>query len=164
MTPIRILVRGVNWLGDAVMSTPALLRLRQRHPAAFIALLTPSKLAELWQGHPALTRALLALCSRQETPADWFVAGQAMQRVLLRAAAGGLAASFFSQAVEVPTVRARLRETLGELGWPQLLFRLGYGRPVRPTPRRPVELVLRSLASAAPPQAAIVRPAAGVGF
>jgi hypothetical protein len=107
------------------------------------------------------TRALLALCSRQETPADWFVAGQAMQRVLLRAAAKGLSASFFSQAVEVPAVRARLRETLGELGWPQLLFRLGYGRPVRPTPRRPVELVLRSMTSAAPAQA-LMRPAAEV--
>ncbi len=105
------------------------------------------------------TRALLALCSRQETPADWFVAGQAMQRVLLRAAARGLSASFFSQAVEVPSVRARLREALGELGWPQLLFRLGYGRPVRPTPRRPVELVLRSMTSAAPSQA-IMRPMA----
>jgi len=28
----RILVRGVNWLGDAVMTTPALLRLRQALP------------------------------------------------------------------------------------------------------------------------------------
>ncbi len=106
------------------------------------------------------TRALLALCSRQETPVDWFVAGQAVQRVLLRAAAQGLSASFFGQAVEVAPVRARLREALGELGWPQLLFRLGYGRPVRPTPRRPVELVLRSMTSAAQPQA-IVWPAAG---
>jgi len=105
------------------------------------------------------TRALLALCSRQDTPADWFLAGQAMQRVLLRAAAKGLSASFFGQAVEVPSVRTRLRETLGELGWPQLLFRLGYGRPVRPTPRRPVDLVLRSMSSAAPSQA-IVRPMA----
>lgn len=105
------------------------------------------------------TRALVALCSRQETPADWFVAGQAMQRVLLRAAAKGLSASFFSQTVEVPSVRARLREALGEVGWPQLLFRLGYGRPLRATPRRPVELVLRSMASAATSQA-IVRPMA----
>jgi hypothetical protein len=106
--------------------------------------------------HDALnTRALLVLCSRQETPADWLVAGQAMQRVLLRAAAQGLSASFFSQAVEVPSVRARLRETLGELGWPQLLFRLGYGRPIRPTPRRPVGLVLRSMSSTAPTQAIV---------
>ena len=50
----RILIRGVNWLGDAVMTTPALLRLRQSHPAARITLLTHSKLAGLWQGHPAI--------------------------------------------------------------------------------------------------------------
>jgi heptosyltransferase-2 len=30
--PENILVRGVNWLGDAVMTTPALLRLREAHP------------------------------------------------------------------------------------------------------------------------------------
>ena len=35
--PDRILVRGVNWLGDAVMTTPALQRLRQALPGAHIA-------------------------------------------------------------------------------------------------------------------------------
>jgi lipopolysaccharide heptosyltransferase II len=47
----RILVRGVNWLGDAVMTTPALQRLREAHPKAHIALLTPSKLEGLWKLH-----------------------------------------------------------------------------------------------------------------
>jgi heptosyltransferase II len=50
----RILVRGVNWLGDAVMTTPALLRLRERFPASHIALLGPDKLQDLWAGHPAV--------------------------------------------------------------------------------------------------------------
>lgn len=50
----RILVRGVNWLGDAVMTTPALLRLREAKPDAFIALLTPAKLADLWRHHLAV--------------------------------------------------------------------------------------------------------------
>ncbi|MBE7499372.1 MAG: glycosyltransferase family 9 protein [Verrucomicrobiales bacterium] len=54
LTPQRLIVRGVNWLGDAVMSTPALLRLRERFPHAQIALLTPSKLADLWRQHPAV--------------------------------------------------------------------------------------------------------------
>jgi heptosyltransferase II len=56
--PGRLLVRGVNWLGDAVMTTPALLCLRARFPAAEITLLTHAKLAELWQGHPALNRII----------------------------------------------------------------------------------------------------------
>ena len=53
-SPRRILVRGVNWLGDAVMTTPALLRLREKFPAAHIALLTPQKLHDLWLHHPAV--------------------------------------------------------------------------------------------------------------
>src|ERR1043166_2278068 len=54
LQPRRILVRGVNWLGDAVMTTPALLRLREHFPAALIALLTPEKLPGLWLQHPAI--------------------------------------------------------------------------------------------------------------
>ena len=50
--PDRILVRGLNWLGDAVMSTPALLRLREQFPRARITLLTPEKLRDLWLAGP----------------------------------------------------------------------------------------------------------------
>jgi lipopolysaccharide heptosyltransferase II len=48
----NILVRSVNWLGDAIMSTPALMRLRQARPTARITLLSPEKLAGLWEGQP----------------------------------------------------------------------------------------------------------------
>jgi heptosyltransferase II len=54
----RILVRGVNWLGDAVMTTPALLRLREANPAAHITLLAHEKLADLWTNHPAVDAVL----------------------------------------------------------------------------------------------------------
>ena len=54
----RILVRGVNWLGDAVMTTPALQRLREAHPRAHLALLTPAKLAGLWTHHPDVDQVL----------------------------------------------------------------------------------------------------------
>jgi heptosyltransferase-2 len=54
----RILIRGTNWLGDAVMTTPALLRLREKFPAAHIALLTPEKLHELWLNHPAVDETI----------------------------------------------------------------------------------------------------------
>lgn len=52
--PRRLLVRGVNWLGDAVMTTPALQRLREALPGTRITLLTHEKLEALWQGHPSL--------------------------------------------------------------------------------------------------------------
>lgn len=52
--PKKILIRGVNWLGDAVMATPALMRLREKFPEAQITLLTPEKLTDLWKNHPAI--------------------------------------------------------------------------------------------------------------
>ena len=56
--PRGILVRGVNWLGDAVMTTPALRRLRERFPESYIAILTPEKLEELWLNHPAVNEVI----------------------------------------------------------------------------------------------------------
>lgn len=50
--PRRILVRGTNWLGDAVMTMPALLRLREYFPDAHITLLCPEKLSDLWRVAP----------------------------------------------------------------------------------------------------------------
>lgn len=58
LEPVNLLVRGVNWLGDAVMSTPALQRLRERFPRARLTLLTSAKLADLWAGFSALDRVL----------------------------------------------------------------------------------------------------------
>src|SRR3954463_9568968 len=56
--PRRLLVRGVNWLGDAVMTTPALQRLRQALPQTEITLLTHEKLADLWVTHPSVSSIL----------------------------------------------------------------------------------------------------------
>ena len=42
----KILVRATNWLGDAVMSLPALRALRQRFPDAEIAILAKPWVAE----------------------------------------------------------------------------------------------------------------------
>jgi lipopolysaccharide heptosyltransferase II len=56
--PRRLLVRGVNWLGDAVMATPALMRLRERFPGMHLALLTPEKLRDLWLQHPAVNETI----------------------------------------------------------------------------------------------------------
>ena len=56
--PRRVLVRSTNWLGDAVMTTPALLRLRERFPDAQITLLAPEKLRDLWRHHPAVNETI----------------------------------------------------------------------------------------------------------
>lgn len=49
MTIERILVRGTNWLGDAVMTTPALERLRSSFPHAQITLLATPLTAGLFE-------------------------------------------------------------------------------------------------------------------
>jgi heptosyltransferase-2 len=58
LRPEKILVRGVNWLGDAVMTTPALQRLREARPEAHVTLLAPAKLQGLWWRHPAVDAVL----------------------------------------------------------------------------------------------------------
>jgi heptosyltransferase II len=54
----RILVRGPNWLGDAVMSEPALRGLQKLFPDAQISLLVKPAVADLFKDHPALTHVL----------------------------------------------------------------------------------------------------------
>jgi heptosyltransferase-2 len=44
----RILLRGVNWLGDAVMLTPAIRALREAQPGAHIAILCKKGVADLY--------------------------------------------------------------------------------------------------------------------
>lgn len=48
----RILIRSVNWLGDAIMTLPALSLIRQTLPQAHIFLVVPQKLTDLWAGQP----------------------------------------------------------------------------------------------------------------
>lgn len=78
------------------------------------------------------------LGSPGDLPGDQLTAGQAMQRILLTIADAGLAASLLSQPIEVPSAREQLRIALGRYGTPQIVLRIGYGEPGRPTPRRPV--------------------------
>lgn len=48
---MRILVRGTNWIGDAVMSLPAIERLRQSFPDAHITLLATPRTTALFEGY-----------------------------------------------------------------------------------------------------------------
>src|SRR5208282_6153642 len=108
--PEKILVRGLNWLGDAVMSIPALLRLRQARPSARITLLSPEKLAGLWQDQPFLDEVLT------------FSASQSIWQVVWR-----LREENFSEAVAFPnSIRAALELCLA--GIPR---RIGLARPGR---------------------------------
>ncbi len=54
--PRKILVRATNWVGDAVLSLPALEALHRRFPAAEIVVLAKPSVSELYWQHPALHR------------------------------------------------------------------------------------------------------------
>jgi heptosyltransferase-2 len=106
----RILIRGVNWLGDAVMTTPALQRLREAHPESHITLLTHEKLADLWRDHPSVN--LVLTFGASETV--WSIARRLREQN-------------FNTAVVVPnSPRSALEVWLARI--PQ---RIGYARPWR---------------------------------
>ena len=49
LQPFRILIRSSNWLGDAVMTVPALRSIKHGRPDAHITVLVPSKLADVYK-------------------------------------------------------------------------------------------------------------------
>jgi len=48
----RILVRGVNWVGDTVLSYPTVQQLKTLFPKSHLAVLIPSYLVDLWKTFP----------------------------------------------------------------------------------------------------------------
>ena len=48
------LIVGVNWLGDSIMTMPAIQAWRRAHPAARLVMLVKPKLKALWTLHPAV--------------------------------------------------------------------------------------------------------------
>lgn len=77
-----------------------------------------------------------------DTRADWFLAGQALEHVLLSACASNLQTSLVNQPIEIPSLRAWLGQILERSDFPQLVIRMGYGVPNITTPRRCVQDVL----------------------
>ena len=90
-----------------------------------------------------LCRALVAIGTSGDGTPDWIHAGQALQHVLLHIASAGLSASFLNQPIQVEALRPNLARLIGAKGYVQSLLRIGHGEAVKPTPRRPVEDVIR---------------------
>ncbi|MEY2544115.1 MAG: heptosyltransferase [Verrucomicrobiota bacterium] len=49
LKPFRILIRSSNWLGDAVMSVPAVRAIKKGRPDAHVTILAPKKIAPMWK-------------------------------------------------------------------------------------------------------------------
>src|SRR5271157_2250453 len=54
----RVCVRATNWLGDAVMSLPAIRTIRQVFPSAHIAIVARPWVADLYAREPAIDRVI----------------------------------------------------------------------------------------------------------
>jgi heptosyltransferase-2 len=52
--PEKVLIVSTNWIGDAIMSMPALQLFRAAHPESEITVLTKPGLKALWKMHPAV--------------------------------------------------------------------------------------------------------------
>jgi heptosyltransferase-2 len=55
----NILIRGVNWIGDAVMTLPAIKAIRKSYPKSQISLLVKPSIAPLFENSPDIDDILL---------------------------------------------------------------------------------------------------------
>ena len=92
-----------------------------------------------WAGR---TGTVAVLATPYDSRTDWLRAGQALQRVLLHAAAHDVMAAFHTQPLELPSLRADIRTHLVGGQYPQVVLRLGRAAHTWPTRRRPPAEVL----------------------
>jgi heptosyltransferase II len=58
LKPFRILIRSSNWLGDAVMSVPAVRAIKNGRPDTHVSIAVPKKLAALWKIVPEVDEVI----------------------------------------------------------------------------------------------------------
>ena len=58
LKPFRILIRSSNWLGDAVMSVPAVRAIKKGRPDARVTIVAPKKIAPMWKLIPEVDETL----------------------------------------------------------------------------------------------------------
>src|SRR5277367_2176266 len=56
--PARILIRATNWVGDAVMSLPAIRAIRERYRGAYLAVLARPWVADLYERESSVDRVI----------------------------------------------------------------------------------------------------------
>jgi len=94
--------------------------------------------------HSGVTQCLLILGTPDDDPLSWLRAGEALQRAWLELTRAGFVASLFTQAIEVSTLRTRLRTELRLPFYPHVLLRIGRA-PITPaTSRRAIGDMFRS--------------------
>jgi heptosyltransferase-2 len=59
LKPFRILIRSSNWLGDAVMSVPAVRAIKNGRPDVHVTVAAPDKIAPMWKLIPEVDAIIL---------------------------------------------------------------------------------------------------------
>ncbi len=97
---------------------------------------------ELVNGAPVV----LVIGTRSDEPTEWLACGQALEAVLLLATTHGMSAAFLNQVLELPDQRGRVAELVPEVGYPQMVLRLGYPEHEveHAAPRRSIDDVLET--------------------
>jgi hypothetical protein len=103
-----------------------------------------SAFAQLEEERTLESPAIVVIGTAKDEATDWLACGQALEAVLLRATMLGLAASFLNQVLEIPELRRRVAEIVPEVGYPQMVLRIGVpAEPIRhPAPRRRLDDVI----------------------
>jgi heptosyltransferase-2 len=78
----RILVRATNWVGDAVMSIPALQALRQTYPKAHIAILARPSVSDIYAREPFADEMILYTSPKgfNDIRGKWALVGSIRER------------------------------------------------------------------------------------
>ena len=143
------------WIGQGAFGTPWLMAKVGQLAVTYLNISKgqSKKDSEMILSAPAL----VALASAIDDRKSQLMTGQIYSRIALTASHLGIAVHPMSQILEVPEIKAELRELLevpevkaevakltpGENVFPQHTFRLGYAEPGKEhTPRRPLEEVL----------------------
>jgi hypothetical protein len=132
-----------HWVGQGVFGAPALFA---RLEGLVISRMNLGRAVGKRNAAMLSSAPLIGLISaRTDDRTSQVWTGQALERLWLHATRIGIALQPMSQALEIPSLRAKLAQVIPEPGWiPEQVFRIGY--PVRPakqhTPRRSADKVL----------------------
>jgi hypothetical protein len=96
---------------------------------------------------PNKHQSLLVLGTDSDGPPSWLRAGEALERIWLEITQIGYVASLFTQVIEVPALRAQLREQLRLMMQPAVVIRVGRAPWTAPSLRRHVADVIDDAAS-----------------
>ena len=127
-----------NGISYAVIGAPALPAWLSRPIVR--SMLNAKRQNRLDAANIASSSHLVLLDSRTDDRATWLRCGRLLQRLLLQLTEAGIAHAFLNQPCEVAALRQALQaEPYLAGGYPQILLRIGYGKPMPYAPRKAVD-------------------------